>query len=61
MALKVSAEQRIFDILRRKQLEILNNFSLTFRPELEIANFLITILRIFCDSVIQSFLNFRFQ
>ena len=38
MALKVSAEQCIFDtlenILRRKQLEMLNNFSLKFRPEL---------------------------
>jgi len=39
---------------RRKELENLNNFSLKIRPELKIANFLITILRIFCDSVIQS-------
>ena len=29
-----------------------NNFSLKIRPELKIANFHITLLRIFCDSVI---------
>jgi len=40
--------------LRRKELDNLNYFSLKIRPEIKIANVLITILRIFCDSVIQS-------
>ena len=38
-----------------------NGLYLKIRPELKIENFLITILQIFCDSVIQSFLNFRFR
>ena len=37
-------------MIRRRELENLNNFSLKIRPELKIANFLIAILRIFCDS-----------
>ena len=58
MVLKVSNEQCIFNTikykLRRKELDNLNYFSLKIRPEIKIANFLITILRIFCDSVIES-------
>ena len=49
MILKVSTEQRIFNILeyqRRKELENLNNFSVKIRPELKIANFLLQ----FCKS-----------
>jgi len=46
--------------VRRKELENLNNFSLRIRPELKIANFPTTIMRFFCDSLIQSFLNFYF-
>ena len=48
------------NIIRRKELENLNNFSLKIRPLLEIVNVLITILQIFCDSLIQSLTNFRF-
>ena len=58
MVLKVSTEQRIFNILeyqRRKELENLNNFSLKIRPEQKNCEFFITILRIFCDFVSQSF------
>jgi len=44
--------------LRRKELDNLNNFSLKIRPKLKIANFLITILQIFCDSI---FKKFRFR
>jgi len=47
--------------LRRKKLDDLNNFPLKIRPELKIVNFLITILQIFCDSVIQALKNFRFR
>ena len=43
------------NLLRRKELENFNNFSLKNRPELTIGNFLITILRMFCEFVIQSF------
>ena len=40
-----------------------NNFSVKIRPVavLQIVNFLITILQIFCDSVIQSLKIFRFR
>ena len=37
--------------LRRKEQDNLDYFSLKIRPELKIANFIITILRIFCDSI----------
>jgi len=56
MVLKVSIEQRIFNTLeytKKKELENLNNFSLKISPELKITNFIITILPIFFDSVIQ--------
>ena len=58
MAFKVSTEQRIFNTLeytKKKGTREFNNFSLKNRPELKIVNFLITVLQIFCDSVIQSF------
>ena len=45
MGLQVSTEQRIFITLEytsRKELEDLQNFSLKIKPELKIANFLIT-------------------
>ena len=55
MVLMVSTE-RVYlilqNVLRGKELENLNNFSLTIRPELKIVNFLITILQIFCDSLV---------
>jgi len=54
MALKVSTRE--FQ-LNSKELENLNNSSLKIRTELKIANFLFTILKIFCD-LIFAFLNF---
>ena len=58
MVLQVSTEQRIFktleNILRRKELENLNNFSLKIRLELKIANFIITI----CEFSFNNFENF---
>jgi len=41
--------------VRRKELENLDYFYLKIRPELKIANFLITILPIFCDSIFIKF------
>ena len=43
--------------LNSKELENLNNSSLKIRTELKIANFLFTILKIFCD-LIFAILNF---
>ena len=59
MALQVSTEQRIFitleyTIKKGTELEDLKYLYLKIIPELKIANFLITILQFFCDSVIQS-------
>ena len=46
--------------IRLKTEKPLNNkFSLKIRPELKSANFLSTMLRIVCDSVIQYLQNFR--
>ena len=41
--------------LRRKEQDNLDYFSLKIRPELKIANFLNTILRIFCDLIFNNF------
>ena len=64
MVLMVSTE-RVYlilqNVLRGKELENLNNFSLKIRPELKIPNFLIKILRIFCDSLIQFEKNLDFD
>ena len=51
----------IYAVQLKTEEPLKNNFALKISPELKIANFLITILPIFWDSVIQSFLNFRFQ
>ena len=61
MVFKVSTEQRLLITLeytKKKGTREFNNFSLKNRPELKIVNFLTTILQIYCDSVIQSFLEF---
>ena len=55
MVLKVSTEQCIFNTLeytKKKGTRELKNFVLKIRPELKIVNLLITILRIFCDSLV---------
>ena len=42
-------------ILKEKFFTFSSNFSLKIRPELKIANFLITIGRIFCDLILTKF------
>ena len=62
MILKVSTEERIFNTLEYAKKKLgqvnLNNFSWKIRPELKIANLLISILQIFCDSLVLIFVKF---
>ena len=53
---KIFVYSKVLDAVQSKPLEPLKNyFSVKIRPELKIADLLITILQIFWDSVIQSF------